>query len=160
MLLLLIGVKFPTARKFFVEGFKVSTGRGVAERVFHALVFMIEAFRDVGAYRDLRSDIDAIKGTLRVHGILMYVRRLGLVKPTTAKTGIRLGVGMQRFRIQRYTAPVRAKIEAFLGMSAVLSGLPLAWSLQTYNANLGKVLEEGGYASVKSTAPRPSGQQR
>ena len=38
LLLLVIILKLPSARKFFVEGFNVSGPRNVPERVFHALV--------------------------------------------------------------------------------------------------------------------------
>ena len=142
VLLLLIGLKFPVARRYFFAGFKGSTARSMAERVYKALVVMVERFRDMASYTVLREEIDCIKGPLRVHGMCIYMRRLGIVKPTTACSGIRLGVDKQLFRIQPFTASVRGRIECFLGMSKVLDGLPVVWSVKAYNANQSIVLQK------------------
>ena len=59
---------------------------------------MATQFTNPAAYEVLRTKIDAIKGPLKVHGMCIYLQRLGVVKPSREKNkGFRLGAGEKRF---------------------------------------------------------------
>ena len=142
LLLLVIGLKYPVARGYFFKEFKNTTDKTMTERVYKACVRMVQRFSVASAYKVLRSEIDCIKGPALAHGMLTYMRRLSIVKPTRRSDGIKLGAGRQLFRIAPYTAAVRLGIQRFIKMNNVLNELPTPWGLQAYNVNKDIVLQK------------------
>lgn len=127
---------------YFIEGFQLCKARSMAERVYKACVCMVERFKEASSYATLRAEIDCIKGPLKVHGMGIYMRRLGVVKPTGATSGIRLGAGKQVFRIQPFTLSVRRGVERFFSMTDVLQGLDTVWNLRDSKTNESMVLKK------------------
>ena len=66
LLLLQIGLKFPSARQHFYESFAVVKARTAAERVYKALAMTANRLKSRTAYGALREDIDDIKGQLHL----------------------------------------------------------------------------------------------
>lgn len=94
-LLLVVGLKFPVARRCFHAAYRknASTYRSEPERVFRSLADTAQCFGDGTAQSAaLRAEIDSIKGPLKVHGLSVYLRKLHVTRPT--KTGP--GKGAQR----------------------------------------------------------------
>ncbi len=137
--MLIIGLKYPSARRAFVSAFQSSRG-SLPKRVYLALAGMALHFKQEKAYTALRGDIDAIKGTARVHGMCVYLQRLGVVQQTSASTGIRLGAGPSAFVVNPYSHAIGKRIQGFIRLSPTLDSLEPAWSLQTYNRNQNLVL--------------------
>ena len=115
LLILLIGLKFPIARQYFYDHFRTNRARTVQERVFKALVATAREFEKPEIYEKLRIEIDDIKGPLKVHGLSVYLRRIGVAKPL--QRGIRLGAGEQRFGIVKFSTKSKASIDSFLNLS-------------------------------------------
>ena len=86
-LLLVVGLKFPVARKCFHTAYRKNGGvSNEAERVFRSLADMAMCFEDDAPHSAaLRAEIDSIKGPLKVHGMSIYLRKLHVTRPT--KTG-------------------------------------------------------------------------
>ena len=102
---------------------------------------MVFKFGDPDLYTQLAEEIDAIKGPLYCHGLLTYMRNLGIVKTSRGSDGIRLGLGVGLFKVVPYNLTIAKKITAFLQMSTVLTTLPLAKNLSTYVDNTVSVSE-------------------
>ena len=108
LLLLLIGLKYPCCRKFFVLAYQKHHNVSVPEkRVFLALVDTARQFYRESAYAMLREDIDYIKGPSKIHGFCVYLRKLHVTRPGTV--GVRLGAGTQRFVIKGYSLQAKKK---------------------------------------------------
>ena len=135
LILLVIGIKFPVARKSFVEGYRAASTTSEVHRVYLACVAMVLSFGDVEKHKQLAEDIDAIKGPLYAHGILIYMRRIGIVVTSRNSEGIRLGLGSTLVKVVPYNASIGTKIKAFLRMSPVLLDLPIASNLSSYGVN-------------------------
>ena len=134
IILIVIGLKLPVARELFCKGYRYhSHVSPPGLRVFRALVYAAESFHDPELYSRLRHEIDTIKGPLKVHGLLMYCRRLHIVR--AASEGMRLGAGSQRFVCKGYTNSAARAIAAFMRMHDVLQTLPVSSSIATYAAN-------------------------
>ena len=99
---------------------------------------MAESFEDPDLYSRLRHEIDCIKGPLKVHGPVMYCRRLHVVRTSTQ--GFRLGAMAQRFACKGYGNAAARCIGAFIRMHDVLQALPVSSSIATYAANQQVVL--------------------
>jgi hypothetical protein len=144
ILLILIGIKYPTARAEFVRAYrreKSYDGGKVAEkvRVFKALAASCERFRDPELYGKLRADIDEIKGPALAHGYCLYMQKLCVVK--SAEVGIRLGATTATFEIRPYSKDAGNAIEGFLRMHDVLDGLPKISSVALYKTAKRDVFE-------------------
>ena len=136
IILLVIGIKFPIARSYFVDGYAAAKTTSEAHRVYLGCVAMVLQFGDPEKYRQLAEEIDSIKGPLYCHGVLIFMRRLGIVATSRNTEGIRLGLGAVLVNVVPYNANIAKKIAAFLCMSPVLSGLQSAWNLKKYGQNL------------------------
>ena len=139
IILLVIAIKFPIARKFFVAGYAAAASTSEVHRVYLACVAMVFKFGEAEQYGKLAEDIDAIKGPLYCHGLLTYMRKLGIVKTSRNSEGIRLGLGPVLVRVVPYNASIAKKITSFMQMSPVLMTLPIAKNLTTYGDNLATV---------------------
>jgi len=136
IILLVIGLKFPIARAYFVDGYVAAKTTPEAHRVYLGCVAMVLQFGDPEKYRQLAEEIDSIKGPLYCHGILIFMRRIGIVATSRNSEGIRLGLGSPLVNVVPYNANIAKKIASFLRMSPVLSGLQSAWNLKKYGQNL------------------------
>ena len=72
--LLVIGMKFPIARKYFVARYSAAKTTTEAHRVYLACVFTVLEFGDSEKYRQLAEEIDSIKGPMYCHGLLIFMR--------------------------------------------------------------------------------------
>ena len=136
IILLVIGIKFPIARKYFVDGYAAAKTTTEAHRVYLGCVAMVLQFGDPEKYRQLAEEIDTIKGPLYCHGILVFMRRLGIVATSRNSEGIRLGLGPTLVNVRPYDASIAKQITAFLRMSPVLAALPSAQNLKKYGKNM------------------------
>ena len=142
ILLLLVCLKFPSSRKFFAEAYASSRVFPGPYRVYQALVSMAVQFAHPAVYKVLRTEIDAIKGPSKVHGMCIYLQRLGVVKASRGKyEGIRLGAGEKRFVIAKYNAGIERRIQSYLDMHSTLATMKVAWTVATYAKNETHVLD-------------------
>lgn len=101
---------------------------------------MCARFAVSASHDKLTAEIDAIKGPLYAHGLLILMRRLPIVSPCKRGEGIRLGLGPATFRARPYSPQIARRLSGYLRMSAVLRSLKLAWVLQVFKRNTKIVL--------------------
>ena len=139
--LLVIGMKFPIARKYFVAGYAAAKTTTEAHRVYLGCVFTVLQFGDSDKYRQLAEEMDSIKGPSYCHGLLIFMRRLGIVATSRNSEGIRLGLGATLVTIRQYSPSIATRITAFLRMDPVLAGLTSVNNLETYGKNMNTVVK-------------------
>lgn len=153
-LLLVIGLKFPVAREAFRKEYvKGSRGSDEAKRVWTALVNTDLQFTDGSpSSAALRRQIDDIKGPLKVHGLRIYMQKLGIVKRGTT---LKLGASDQLFDILPYSKKARKAIQGFVDMHETLQSLPPISTIASYKTAQSLMLDalsKNGVCQLKSTA--------
>ena len=153
-LLILIGLKFPIARKAFWEEYSKVRMTDEAKRVWTALRNTALRFTDgSSSCAVLRSQIDDIKGPLKIHGLSVYLQKLHVVQ---LGGSLKLGAGAQLFRVlPKLSLVARRAIQGFLNMHQTLNSLPQVASLASYKQAqtlVLKALSEHAVCQLKSTA--------
>jgi hypothetical protein len=150
LLLLLVAMKMPSCRNFFAEAFSASKDLCFVKRAYEALVIMAEKYRDPMVWEQLRFEIDSIKGPMYVHGMCLYLQKLGIVARTKCTTGLRLGAGKAHFVICAYSPSIRRSLQRYLDMSTIVKSLKPASRVRTYAKNESNIFDAlDGYKPIQ-----------
>ena len=150
LLLLLVAMKMPSCRNLFAEAFSASKVLCFVKRAYEALVIMAEKYRDPMVWEQLRFEIDSIKGPTYVHGMCLYLQKLGFVAGTKCTTGLRLGAGKAHFVICAYSPSIRRSLQRYVDMSTIVKSLKPASRVRTYAKNESKMFDAlDGYKPIQ-----------